>query len=250
MTWRIGLEQITCDDMASVRPIQQVAVVSLEQVTGNDSAPTQPLYFEGLEKSSNLNVAADFAEVRDGDEPILPTNHQDSMGDTEPTTDMQMSTTPSDAQYENATTNERNNFLHDEENRTEDLLIEAYLVKEDEEQTIYDATPELPWWRQRRTKILLLVLCIMLLLMAALLAFFLRATPPPPTASPTTSPTTSMSPSSSPHTSPKVSLVVVSNDVILLLHYGYGGYSRIFLIHYLSNLMPEFPDLLSEQEQA
>jgi hypothetical protein len=90
----------------------------------------------------------------------------------------------------------------------------------------------------------------MLLLMAALLAFFLRATPPPPTASPTTSPTTSMSPSSSPHTSPKVSLVVVSNDVILLLHYGYGGYSRIFLIHYLSNLMPEFPDLLSEQEQA
>jgi hypothetical protein len=223
---KIGLEHITGDDAAPVPPIQQVAAIcdeksdykqtippriGLEQVTGNKGALTQPLNVGDFEDSSNLNAAADFADVHvdDGDEPILPTNHQNSMVNTEPTTDMQMSTTPSDAQYENATTNESNTLLHDEENRNEHL-VEAYLVSEDEDRTIYDATPELPWWRQRRIKVFILVICILLIsLMAALLA------PPPPTTLPTTSPTTSMSPSSSPHTSPKVSLIVVFIDITI-----------------------------------
>jgi hypothetical protein len=251
---RIGLEQITCDDTAPVRPIQQVAVISLEQITGNDSAPTQLLYFGDFEDSSDLNAAAVFAGVHDDDEPILPTYHQDSMGNTEPTTDsdmqmsttrsdsplenvttnernnlttnMQMSTTRSDPQFENVTTNERNNLttdmqimsttrgdtplenattnernslLHDEEHHNEHL-IEAYLVNEDEERTMYDATPELPWWRQRRTKIFIFVICILLSLVAALLTFLRGAAPPP---------ATTLSPSSSPHTSPKVSPIVV-----------------------------------------
>jgi hypothetical protein len=255
----IGLEQITGDDEASVPLSQQTAAINneksdhksrvgLEQITGNDEAPAPPLNFGDFEDSSNLNVAADFVGVHDGDESILPTNQQDSMGNTEPTrdSDMQMSTTPSDAPFENATYNERNNLLNDEESRNEHLLIEAYLVNEDEDILIYDATPELPWWRQRRTRILLLVICILLSSMAALLPIFVRDTPPP-TASPTASPTTSMSPSSSPHTSYKVSLSL-SWMVLLLLHYEYGCYSRIFLIHYLFNFMPEFPDLLSEQE--
>jgi hypothetical protein len=229
----IGLEQITGDDAASVPLSQQIVAINneksdhksrvgLEQITGNDDAPAPPLNLGAFEDSSNLNVTADFVGVHDGDEPILPTNQQDSMDNTEPTrdSDMQMSTTPSDAPFENVTTNERNNLLNDEESRNEHLLVEAYLVNEDEEMTIYDATPELPWWRQRRIKILLLVICIMLSLMAALLAFFLRATPPPTTSSSTTSPsttspTTSLSPSSSPHTSAKVSLIIVLDDITI-----------------------------------
>ncbi|KAL7504907.1 hypothetical protein ACHAXN_002432 [Cyclotella atomus] len=127
------------------------------------------------------------------------------MGNTESTTDMQMSTTSSDAP---ATTNTHNNLLHDEEDQNEDL-IEAHLVEEDEENTIYDGTLELPWWRQRRIKILIYVICILLLLMAALLAAFLGnntlssllfslaeiSTP---------APTKSLFPSSSPHISPNI----------------------------------------------
>jgi hypothetical protein len=154
-----------------------------------------------------------------------------------------MSTTQSDTQLDNATTN----VLHDEEEQR-DHLIEAYLVVEDEEHSIYDAeeipiydaTPELPWWRQRRFKILVFVLCISLIsLMAAFLAVFLGVTPFGVDASAVTTPepTTSLSPSSSPHTSPKVSLIIVSN-----------GTSLRFFIQVLSNLMPEFPGLLSEQE--
>jgi hypothetical protein len=46
-----------------------------------------------------------------------------------------MSTTQSDTQLDNATTN----VLHDEEEQR-DHLIEVYLVVEDEEKSIYDAT--------------------------------------------------------------------------------------------------------------
>jgi hypothetical protein len=188
----IGLLQITSDDAAPVPLSQQIAAINdeksdyksrigLEQITCDDTAPVGPI------------------------QQTAPTNHQNSVGDTEPTT----ASTRSDAPFENATNNGRNNLLRDEESRNEHGLIEAYLVEEDEEISIYDATPatpELPWWRQRRTKVFILVICILLSLLAALLAFFLGATPPP---------TTSLSPSSSPHTSPKVSLAVVSNDITI-----------------------------------
>lgn len=163
-----------------------------------------------FEHASNPNATEDFAEVHNYDEPLLQTNHQDPMGNTESTTDMQMSTTSSDAP---ATTNTHNNLLHDEEDQNEDL-IEAHLVEEDEENTIYDGTLELPWWRQRRIKILIYVICILLLLMAALLAAFLGnntlssllfslaeiSTP---------APTKSLFPSSSPHISPNVSFFII-----------------------------------------
>jgi hypothetical protein len=135
----IGLEQITGDDAAPVPLIEQIAAINdeksdyksrvgLEQITGNDATPTQPLNFGDFVDSSSLNVAADFAKVHEDDEPIIPTNHHVLMGNTEPTTDIQTSTTPSDVPFENTTTN----VLHDEEEQS-DHLIEAYLVVEVEE---------------------------------------------------------------------------------------------------------------------
>jgi surface protein len=254
----IGLEQITGDDAAPVPLIEQIAAINdeksdyksrvgLEQITGNDATPTQPLNFGDFVDSSSLNVAADFAKVHEDDEPIIPTNHHVLMGNTEPTTDIQTSTTPSDVPFENTTTN----VLHDEEEQS-DHLIEAYLVVEVEEGedssvgggidgrgAIYYATPELPWWKQRRfriyTTILISVILILLSLMAALLAVFLAvdpfdvvvgvSTPEPttslsPSSSPvsTPEPSTSLYPSSSSNTSPKVSLIVVSNDINTLSH--------------------------------
>jgi hypothetical protein len=151
---------------------------------------------EGLDGAGEASDAALDAD----DEPLRPTNRGDMMG-TEPTAALIL---PSS-----------DNFSANAH------LLEAYLVEDNEEETIpiYDATPELPWWKQRCFRVIILLMCILISSMAALLGVFLApasssiSLEATTSSAPSSAPSTSLFPSLNPHTSPKVSLLCLKNGL-------------------------------------
>jgi hypothetical protein len=189
-------EQIADDDEEPVPWVHVAAAISDGKLAAKETAVSSEEVHdadEGLLETSDAVLDAD-------DEPLRPTNRIDTRG-TEPTAVLTLSS-------ENATAADTH-------------MIEAYLV-EDEELPIYDAMPELPWWKQRRFRIMILLVCILILSVAALLAVFLKGNPSSSeddpsssifleatsSLSPSSAPSASLFPSLNPHTSPKVSLVV------------------------------------------
>jgi hypothetical protein len=174
-------EQITGDNEEPVPLVQQVVAAISDEKLAAKETPMSSVPNEVHDADKGLDGAdeASDAVLDADDEPLPPTNHQDTTGtdptaaltlpssdnaadrresreNTEPTT--ALTTRSSDIPSGNATANAH--------------LIEAYLVEE-EELPIYDATPELPWWKQNRFKTLISLIFILLLLVAVLLAVFL-----------------------------------------------------------------------------
>ena len=80
-------------------------------------------------------------------------------------------------------------------------ILEAYLVEEGDDTTVYEATPlepELPWWKQRRNKAMLVIFCVLITALAAGLGVPLLSLPAAAADKVTTSHSMSISPSHSP----------------------------------------------------
>jgi hypothetical protein len=184
-------EQIASDDAEPVPFVHHVeAAINDEKLVAKETSVSSD---EVLDADADLQVTSDGVFDAD-DEPLRSTDQRESRESTEPTTAVAARSS------DNATAN--------------DHLIEAYLV-EDEQLPVYDATPELPWWKQKRFQTFIFLIGILLLLVAALLAVFLVGDPSSSTSleatttlAPSSAPSTSLFPSFYPHTSPKVSLVV------------------------------------------
>jgi hypothetical protein len=215
-------EQITSDDEEPVPLVQQVAAIPhkklLAHVSNTNIAEAVDDVLDGANEASDVALDA-------GDVPLCTLNRQDTMG-TEPTAALTLPSSDGATNYESPGGIERTTALtarcSDITSENPTHLIEAYLV-EDDELPVYDATPELPWWKQRRFRIMVLLICILILLVAVLLAVFLGGDTSSSISLETTSslsrssyPVSTPKPTLNPHTSPKVSLIVVLNGVAAL----------------------------------